>query len=250
MAKHHELIVKQLVQSLRPSTILDCPCGEGWLGSSLSYHPVIDGIDLYKKANNNYRKIQSLDLNDGIPDSYPSYECIVCCEGLEHLGNPELFLRTARAHLEPSGALIITTPNAWYIQSRFQYLIRGFWPSFPCLIGKVNRGDHMHIMPWTFPQIYLFLELAGYKKIELYGKHEALGNTRPYEKLFSLPQRWYCSEKIQKAKTMEELGFWKNCGSKASLYSRNLIVIASTNSTPGWEYKAPPDNKPTRGRKN
>ena len=32
-------------------------------------------------------------------------------------------------------------------------------------IGKVRRGSHMHILPWSFPQLHLFLTLAGFARI-------------------------------------------------------------------------------------
>ena len=36
----------------------------------------------------------------------------VSCEGLEHFGNPELFLRSVYNHLKTDGTLLITTPTS------------------------------------------------------------------------------------------------------------------------------------------
>src|SRR5882757_7971843 len=41
------------------------------------------------------------------------FDTIVAGELIEHLANPGLFLRQARAHLKPGGRLVLTTPNAF-----------------------------------------------------------------------------------------------------------------------------------------
>ena len=152
-------VVLNIIENLRPGSVLDVPCGDGWLVQKLDSSVLIDGIDLYQPQNSGYGKWENFDLNGGIPDNFGQYDCIVSCEGLEHFGNPELFLRTSWSHLNSKGTLLITTPNTWYPQARLQYLLRGFFPSFPCLAGKIQKGNHMHIIPWSFPQLYLFLKL-------------------------------------------------------------------------------------------
>ena len=218
-------VVLKIIESLKPSSILDAPCGDGWLGKNLNGTIEIDGVDLYGEEISKYRKWGKHDLNDGLPVDFGTYDCIVSCEGLEHLGNPELFLRTAHEHLNPKGTLLLTTPNVWYPQSKLQYFLRGFFPSFPCLTGKIMKGNHMHIIPWSFSQLYLFLTLNLFKEICLH--YEPLSEPKHfYEKTLGLPQYLYCKRKLARAISEEERVFWKKAGSKESIYGRHLIITA------------------------
>ncbi len=218
-------VVLDIIKGLQPQSLLDAPSGDAWLAKSLDGAIPIDGIDLFQSENKFYRKWGKFDLNDGIPNGFGKYDCIVSCEGLEHFGNPELFLRTANLSLNDNGTLLISTPNIWYPQSRLQFMARGFFPGFPSLVGKINKGDHMHIIPWSFPQLYLFFKLNGFSDILLH--NEPLSQPKHfYEKLIGLPQYFYCRRKRFTAKSSEEKLFWEMAGSKESLYARHLIVTA------------------------
>lgn len=163
----------------------------------------------------------------GFPDDLGLYEAIVCCEGIEHFGNPGIFFTTAREHLVRGGRLIITTPNVWFPEARLQFFLRGFFPSFPCLVGRIKRGTHMHIMPWSFPQLFLFLRLNGFEKITLHDIDEKKPK-RIYERLLGVPQALYCRHKRAKSHTEEERIFWSFAGSEQSIYGRRLVVSAAT----------------------
>ena len=218
-------VVLKIIRELKPKSILDVPSGDGWLANNIDSSIPIDGIDLFRSENKFYRKWESIDLNDGIPNEFGKYDCIVSCEGLEHLGNPELFFRTAYSSLNDKGTLLISTPNIWYPQSRLQYMLRGFFPGFPSLVGKINKGDHMHIIPWSFPQLYLFFKLNGFSQILLH--NEPLSEAKHlYEKIFGFPQYIYCRNKGLRAKFLEEKSFWEMAASKESLYGRHLIITA------------------------
>ena len=225
MQDSSKVVVLEILGELSPNCLLDAPCGSGWLSESLGTSSTIDGIDLYAKPNSNYRVVKSCNLNEGIPNELGEYDCIVSCEGLEHFGNPELFLRSAYNHLKVSGTLLITTPNTWYPQSKLQYLLRGFYPGFPCLISKGKPGEHMHIIPWTLPQLYLFLELTGFKNIQVH--YEPLSEARHfYEKIIAIPQYFYCRNKLRKSANFKDKNYWQALISKSSLYGRHLIVTA------------------------
>lgn len=225
MQESSKVVVLEILGKLSPKDLLDAPCGDGWLSDNLGTAVLIDGIDLYSKPNSKYRVLISSDLNDGIPDEMGEYECIVSCEGLEHFGNPELFLRSAYSHLKSSGTLLISTPNTWYPQAKLQYLLRGFYPSFPNLAGKVKPGEHMHIIPWSLPQLYLFLELTGFKNIRVH--YEPLSEPKHlYERIFALPQYFYCWNKLRKSVLEKNKIYWQALLSKPSLFGRHLIVTA------------------------
>lgn len=162
----------------------------------------------------------------GFPPDFGKYDAIICCEGIEHFGNPDAFFRSAHIHLSCGGTLVVTTPNTWYPKARLQYMLRGFFPSFPCLVGNIKSGTHMHIMPWSFPQLFLYLTLANFKDITLHDVDEA----KPkwfYERLLGLPQRLYCLNKLKRAATEEEREFWYQAGSRQSVFGRRLVVSAT-----------------------
>jgi SAM-dependent methyltransferase len=185
----------------------------------------IDGIDLYEEPPKGYRNFLKVDLDDGIPAELGRYDMIVSCEGIEHIASPGLFLKSARTHLNPGGTVVVTTPNTWHPAARLKYFLRGFFPGFPSLAGKIEAGTHMHIMPWSWPQLYLHLTLAGFTDIEL---HPCIEDDRVhfYEKLLAVPMRSYCRRHARKAKSAEEREYWITAAEPASLYSRRLVVSA------------------------
>jgi SAM-dependent methyltransferase len=225
--KPYQPVVASILNQSRPKTILDAPSGSGWLKELLGFEAQIDGLDLFAPAPGGYRSFRNIDLDAGLPDELGLYEAIVCCEGIEHFGNPGFFFKTARDHLAPGGQLIVTTPNTWFPEARLQFFLRGFFPGFPCLAGRIERGTHMHIMPWSYPQLFLFMRLNGFESITLHDIEEKKPK-RMYERLFGIPQAVYCAHKRRKSLTGEERAFWAFAGSKQSIYGRRLVVSALT----------------------
>jgi cyclopropane fatty-acyl-phospholipid synthase-like methyltransferase len=218
----------EIINKIQPHSILDAPCGDGWLGLSLNFKPLIDGIDLYINKNkklSGYRNIFKFDLDLGIPKLRNKFDLIISCEGIEHFGNSDLFIKTAKINLKKNGTLIITTPNTWHPASRIQYLIRGFFPGFPCLVGKIKSGTHMHIQPWSFPQLYLYLKKNNFKEIKLHDVEEKKPK-RFYEYFFAIPQLVYCYSKYKWSKNIEVREFFMQAGSKQSIFGRALVISA------------------------
>ena len=89
-------------------TVLDAPSGNGWLRTAIADSVAIDGVDLYETKPKGYRDFRAGDLDHGFPADLPTYDAVVSCEGIEHVGNPDLFLRSAAARLHSGGTVIIT----------------------------------------------------------------------------------------------------------------------------------------------
>lgn len=223
--KPYEPVVAAILDQSRPASILDAPSGSGWLRARLSFDAQVDGLDLFASRPAAYRTFRNVDLDDGLPEDLPTYEAIVCCEGIEHLGNPDLFLRSVRKHLAPGGRLIITTPNVWHPAARMQYFFQGFFPGFPPLAGHIARGTHMHILPWSFPQLYLFLRLHGLEDIVLHDAGER-SPKRFYERILAVPQILYCRSRHRQSATDAEREFWTSASSPQSIHGRRLIISA------------------------
>ena len=217
-----------ILEKLKPQTILDIPSGEGVLLRELTFDVEIDGVDLYELKPEGYRGFQQFDMDNGLPKDLPLYDAIVSCEGLEHLGNPLLFLENIKSHLNIKGVLIISTPNIWSPSSKLKFLMRGFFPSFPNLAGKIIKGSHMHIMPWSYPSLYLFLKLAGFDEIRLHSVKEKKPK-HLFERFFGWPQTIYCNKNARDAASSEVREYWTDAGSLQSVYGRHLVVSAIYN---------------------
>ena len=212
-------------------TLLDAPAGSGWLLHALGPQTTLDGIDLYADAVPGYRRFWKHDLDTGLPAECRDYDLICCCEGLEHIGNPLLLLRAFCRALRPGGLVVVTTPNVWYPQARLQYWLRGFFPSFPPLAGRILPGTHMHTTPWSWPQLYVYLRLAGFTQARILPQPLSAAK-HLYERLLAIPARCYCRGKIAKAVGAEERAFWQIAVSDAALLGRHLMVAATKSDSP------------------
>lgn len=100
-----------------------------WLHRRLrEVFPSVAGIDISTENVNLLRKHGFRDVHVQSAESFElgeKFDTIVAGELIEHLANPGLFLRQARAHLKPGGRLVLTTPNPFsllfisYALSRF-----------------------------------------------------------------------------------------------------------------------------------
>jgi len=221
-------VVANILSKLKPRTVLDAPSGGGWLRELLSFDCEIDGVDLFAEQVKGYRNFQQGDLDFGLPAEAPMYDAIVSCEGIEHLGNPKLFLESTKQHLNNRGVLIITTPNIWAPSSKVKFLLRGFFPGFPNLAGSIEKGAHMHIMPWSFPWLFLYLKLSGFDEIKLHNIEEKKPK-HVAEKIFGWPQTVYCNRNAKRAASQELKTYWRDAGSLQSVYGRRLVVSATVN---------------------
>ena len=223
--KENRPVVTDILNELRPLRILDAPSGDGWLLKDLQYQPEVTGVDLFENAPQGYEDFAQADLDYGLPEHLGKYDAFVSCEGIEHVGNPLMLLEHAATHLVDGGLLVITTPNTWFPAARLKYLTAGFFPSFPCLVGQIKRGTHMHITPWSYAHLYLYMKLAGFSDIQLHDVDEPKPK-HAYEKVFGMVQKRSCNKKSRKATTDEEKGFWETAGSDQSIYGRRLVVTA------------------------
>lgn len=88
-------------------------------------------------------------------------------ELIEHLSNPGAFLDRVRAHLEPGGCLVLTTPNAFAV-SNFVYRLGGR--------PRVNAGHTCWYDETTLRQL---LERHGFGVVEIdYVGHRTPGRLR------------------------------------------------------------------------
>ena len=117
---------------------LDVGCGDGFFLTTVqATMPDIElfGIDrsAYQltraEAVLNRADLHNADLDQGIPLEDQALDIVYAGEIVEHLYNPDLFLKECHRILAPDGVLVLTTPNlcAWY--NRILFLL-GVQPLF------------------------------------------------------------------------------------------------------------------------
>ena len=102
--------------------ILDAPCGSGYgtavlsskarqvYGVDISADAIDHAKEFFKKENNSFVVSNIENMASTFPDSH-SFDLIISFEGIEHLYNPEMFLKESARLLKPKGKLIISTPR-------------------------------------------------------------------------------------------------------------------------------------------
>jgi len=149
-------ILPDNIKNIAAPKILDVASGKGALSQRLiDEHPnvVLDCNDLEAGIlADGARAIYSKNLNENF-DFQTKYDCILAIEVIEHLENPFHFIRTLKKHLNPSGKIILSTPNIDSLFDRIHYLIHGY-PYYFGERGIVNSGGHITMCPeWLLRHI-------------------------------------------------------------------------------------------------
>lgn len=101
----------------RGKVILDIACGEGYGSYALQCAGAthVIGVDVSEDACHHARKKYNLDVRSGdavdIPVETSTIELAVSFETIEHLEQPELFVKELHRVVKPGSTLIISTPN-------------------------------------------------------------------------------------------------------------------------------------------
>lgn len=128
-------LLKEDLLNFNPQTVLDAGCGDGLLTGLLKEvtGAKVYGVDISKKGLELTKKrgviVREGDLNSRVPFPDKSFDLLVSNQVIEHLTNPDYFLKECGRVLCRRGHLILTTPNlaAWY--NRFLFLF-GVYPIF------------------------------------------------------------------------------------------------------------------------
>jgi SAM-dependent methyltransferase len=135
---HREKICLNYLSSLpnESATLVDLGCGTGWFMARVKEkHPRIHVVGLEYSADQIAEKesddLEILQADFGqvlpLPDSFA--DIVYSGEVIEHLVDPDFFLKEIRRILKPGGLIVITTPNLCSWHSRILMLI-GIQPIF------------------------------------------------------------------------------------------------------------------------
>ncbi|MDB5392786.1 MAG: class SAM-dependent methyltransferase [Rhodospirillales bacterium] len=147
--------------------ILDVGCGSGGNARVLSLRgQCVDGITLSPQEAEDAKaycaKIYAHDLETGLPPlpAEQLYDAVICSHVLEHIVQPEALLTDVRAHLAPSGVLIIALPNLMLWKSRLRLMLGDFEYTESGLM------DRTHVRWYSFASARRLLERNGFSVIE------------------------------------------------------------------------------------
>lgn len=123
------LRVKKLIKLVgKNNRVLDVGCYDGTISRQIANQDnQVVGIDISRKAAAMARKkgITAFSLNieeQSIPTRLGRFDVVVAGEIIEHVFDPDSFLKKLHAVLKPGGQLLITTPNLAGIGSRLSLL--------------------------------------------------------------------------------------------------------------------------------
>lgn len=119
--------IKQYIRNKKPLRILEVGCGYGYLTYSLQKmgHDAT-GIDLSKTSTDFAKKnfgnfFFTGKIEDFLKENSKSFDVIIATELIEHLSNPQQFLKTCKLLLKDQGEIVLTTPNKDYFSKKSIY---------------------------------------------------------------------------------------------------------------------------------
>ena len=172
--QHH---IKELIEDLHPSSILDVGCGDGYLLGILS--GTIKrraGMDFSEKAIRFAKAFHpEAEFRTGkIPLADEKFDVITAVEVLEHIpdGGREEFLREIVAHCRPGGHVILCVPTEnvplsskhyrhYDLQTLSALLKRAAIP------GRIKRADYVYRESWLV-KFYLRLTMNRFWTAEIH----------------------------------------------------------------------------------
>lgn len=105
-----DLLVKKLIGDFNPKRVLDVGCGEGELVSTFQKHGVETyGIDISKQSLLHARNVVQADA-EKIPFKNNTFDLMIAHHSLEHLKNPEYFIKECKRVLKENGIVCVVVP--------------------------------------------------------------------------------------------------------------------------------------------
>jgi SAM-dependent methyltransferase len=146
--ERHLAAYRFAVEQAAGRSVLDAGCGEGYGASMLAQKAErvlgADRAEAIAIASARYRHprlaFRAIDLME-LPALGERFDLVVSFQVIEHLPDPEGFLRALRASTRPGGRLIVTTPNRLMSVSENPYHLREWTaPELLALAAPVLPG--------------------------------------------------------------------------------------------------------------
>ena len=157
--------ISQLINALKPNSILDVGCGDGsLLERFIPEGTLVWGIepDLNdsKIASKKGIKVIASNVESAFQEINLEFDVILYADVLEHLHNPELILNKTKALMSSTSKIIISVPNIANVSTRIGLLFGKF--------NYTERGilDKTHLRFFTQKSLLEMIYGCGYSLIE------------------------------------------------------------------------------------
>ncbi len=168
IAVHVERFLRGSADRLRGRTVVDIPAGDGRSSRVLQdLGARVQPLDLFPEFFEVARlTCRRADLGATLPVADHEADVVLCQEGIEHVPDQLRSLREFNRVLKRGGTLLVTTPNASSLRSRFSHLVaeaERFYSYMP-----PNEVDSVWRSPGGRQEIYLgHVFLIGVQRLRL-----------------------------------------------------------------------------------
>ena len=222
--KPYRVTVANILNRLKPASVLDIACGEGWIKKCMLTPVKVHGLDFYTESPPDYDLFTQANLDQGIPATCGQFDVAVCCEAITYLQNLGVFFSSVHKHIKPGGCFVISLPNPIYGASRVDQVIQGFPRANNYFVQPV-ADSHMPWLPLNFYQLWFVLGINGFSDIKVHDVDEP----KPkhfWERIVGAIAKSYIRRRLKKSKSEHERILWTQALSDQLIYGRRLVISA------------------------
>ncbi len=177
---HVAKYLHEIQKELTDKVVIDVPAGTGFTSDLLlKYGAKVRAFDLFPEYfKSKAIRCERADATQALPVQDASADMLICQEGIEHFSDQLKVLKEFNRTLKTGGSLVITTPSASNLASKFSYLlfesesnnqmppneINDIWMADASLTSEIYYG---HIFLIGLQKLRILGRLSGFKVKEV-----------------------------------------------------------------------------------